>query len=240
MSGTPALLTPKSAAVSGRLIAATAVCLMVVIGVPWCQARFGSFDPLTGDRTCGDPPSEVRVWSFTNHTRNSEEAVSLQKWIARNPRRINTQYGAFCETPLHLAARFGREDLADVLIAGGADVEAPSKRDERPLHTSAAYGHPNVVRLLLSKRADVKVGDRMGKTPLHAAVEGLGDPSNIAARIEVAKLLIAAGADVNARARNGFTPLRSATSDSRNATMAALLRSYGAVEQDATAGARGR
>ena len=226
--------------VSGRLIAATAVCLTIVIGVPWCQARFGSFDPLTGDRTCGDPPSEIRVWSFNNHTRNNEEASNLQKWIARNPSRINTQYGTFCETALHLAARFGREDLADALIASGADVEALSKRDERPLHKSAAYGHPNVVRLLLARRADVNAGDRMGETPLHAAANGLENQSNIAPRIEVAKLLLAAGANVNARARNGFTPLRSASSDSRDATMAALLRSHGAEEQETTTGARGR
>ena len=226
--------------VSGRLIAAVAVSLLIVIGVPWCHARFGSFDPLTGDRVCGDPPSEIRVWSFNNHTRNTEETIGLQKWIARNPRRINTQYGAFCETPLHLAARFGREDLADALIAAGADVEAPSKRDARPLHTSAAYGHPDVVRLLLARRADVNASDRMGETALHAAAKGLGNQSNIAARIEVAKLLLAAGANVNARARNGFTPLRAATSDSRNATMAILLRSYGAVEEETTTGARGR
>jgi hypothetical protein len=213
---------------------------MVVIGVPWCQARFGSFDPLTGNRTCGDAPSEIRVWSFNNHTRTTEETVNLQKWITRNPRRINAQYGAFCETALHLAARFGREDLADALIGAGADVEALSKRDERPLHKSAAYGHPNVVRLLLARRADVNAGDRMGETPLHAAANGLGNQSNIAARIEVAKLLLSAGANVNAQARNGFTPLRSATtSDSRNA-MAALLRSHGAVEQETTTGARGR
>ena len=214
--------------VSGRLIAAIAVSLMIVIGVPWCQARFGSFDPLTGDRVCGEPPSEIRVWSFNNHTRNTEERIDLQKWIARNPRRINAQYGAFCETPLHLAARFGREDLADALMAAGADVESLSKREERPLHTSAAYGHPKVVRLLLARRADVNAGDRMGDTPLHAAANGLGNQSNIAARIEVAKLLLAAGANVNARARNGFTPLRSATTSDRRNAMAALLLSYGA------------
>jgi hypothetical protein len=40
---------------------------------------------------------------------------------ARTPRQINKQYGAFCETLLHVAAKWGREDLADLLIAAGAD-----------------------------------------------------------------------------------------------------------------------
>jgi ankyrin repeat protein len=190
-------ITGKSGQISGRLIAATAACLIVAIGVPWCQSRFGSYDPLTGNRVCGDPPSEIHVWAFNNHTRSSAETISLQKWIARNPRRINTQYGAFCQTPLHLASRFAREDLADTLIAAGADVKA---------------------------------SDRLGETALHAAANGLSNQSNVA-RIEVARLLLAAGADVNARARNGFTPLRTATThDAGNAKMAALLRSYGAVE----------
>ena len=142
---------------------------MVLIGVPWCQKTFGSIDLLTGSRGCGDAPSEIRVWAFHNHTRRPEEAVNLGKWIARHPRRINKQYGAFCNTPLHLAAEFGREDLAAALIAAGADVEASNKLNERPLHTSAKYGHPLVVRLLLARGADVNASDPWGKTPLHAA-----------------------------------------------------------------------
>ena len=72
------------------------------------------------------------------------EAADLQKWIQQNPGRINRQHGAFCDTPLHSAARFGREDLADLLIAAGANVEARNELDERPLHASATYGHPTV------------------------------------------------------------------------------------------------
>jgi ankyrin repeat protein len=160
----------------------------------------------------------------------SGEAAILQQWIARHPRQINKRYGAFCDTLLHVAAKWGREDLAETLIAGGADVEARNKLDQRPLHVAARHGRPTVVRLLLARGADVRASGLREPTPLHAASCGLGGQSNLEARLEIAKLLLAAGADVNARQHgSGFTPLRCATSyESRSAAMAELLLAHGA------------
>lgn len=232
--GPPGLETPTSYSGMSRL-AAAAVCLVVVIGIPWCQENVGSIDLMTGNRACGAAPSEIRVWSGNGHTRRPEEAVNLRKWIARHPDRINRQFGAFCNTPLHSAARFGREDLAELLIAAGANVEAQNELHERPLHASATYGRPTVVRLLLARGADVNARGPGGKTPLHAAVLGVGQQLDVEARLEVAKLLLAAGADVNAREPgSGFMPLRYATSwESRNTAMADLLISYGADRRGA-------
>jgi len=227
--GSPRLETPTPVPASKRLLAAICFSLAVALGVPWCQNTFGYVSPVTGHRICAAAPSEIGVWTFHDHTPRPEEAMTLQKWVARNPQRINTQYGAFCDTPLHFAAKFGREDLVATLIAAGADVEGSNKLRERPLHTSAEYGHPAVVRLLLARGADVNATDPSGKTALHYATYGLGTQSNIEGRLEVARVLLAAGANVNARARSGFTPLRFATSyESANSTMAALLVSYGA------------
>jgi ankyrin repeat protein len=227
--GPRGLETPTSVP-DARLLALAGFSLLVVIGVPWCQQNFGYIDLDTGNRGCGAAQSEIRVWAFEYYTRRPEDVVILQQWIARHPRRINKQYGAFCDTPLHFAARFGREDLADPLIAAGADVEARNKLDERPLHTSATHGRPAVVQLLLARGADVDAIGPGGKTPLHAAAFGLGGQSKSEARIEVAKLLLAAGANVNAReSGSGFMPLRYATSSaSGNTMMAALLLSHGA------------
>jgi hypothetical protein len=205
----------------------TVFCALVLIGVPWCQATFGTFDPMTNSRSCGNPPSEIRVWAFTHHTRRPEDVTDLQKWIGRHPRQIDKWYGAFCDTPLHYAARFGRADLADALIAGGATVDAPNRRDERPLHTAATYGHPDVVERLLARGADVNASDRGGKTPLHAAVSGLAGLNSPEGRVRVARLLLEAKADVNARDPGGFTPLRYAWGN-RNTAMVELLLSYGA------------
>jgi len=228
--GPPGLETPtKVPRAKGPFIAA-AFGLAVIFGIPWCQDTFGYRDLFTGNRGCPVIPSELRSWSVLGDMRKPGETANLQKWIERHPRQINKEYGAFCETLLHVAAHWGREDLADLLIAGGADVEARNELDERPLHVAAQYGRPTVVTLLLSRGADVGAGGRRQNTPLHAAACGLGGQSNIEGRLEVAKLLLAAGANVNARERhNGFTPLRCATNyESRNEAMARLLTSHGA------------
>ena len=228
--GPPGLETPTKVAGARTPLIAVAFCLAVAWGVPWCQHNFGDVDLLTGNRRCPVIPSEVRSWSVRGDLRTPGEAASLQKWIARHPRQINEQYDAFCETLLHVAAHWGREDLADVLIAAGADVEAPNENDERPLHVAARYGRPTVVKLLLARGADVGASNWRVHTPLHYASCGLGLQSDIRERLEIATLLLAAGADVNARERgSGFTPLRCATtSESRNAAMADLLLAHGA------------
>lgn len=229
--GPPGLETPtKAPRVKAPFIAA-AFCLLVIFGVPWCQNTFGSVDLYTGNRACPVIPSELRSWSIGGDFRKPGEAEALQRWIARNPRKINKQYAAFCETLLHMAARWGREDLAELLINGGADLESKNELDERPLHVAAKYGRPTVVALLLARGANVAATiSPTASTPLHAAACGLGGQEKIEARLEVAKLLLTAGADVNAREYgSGFTPLRCATHNlSRNKAMADLLFAYGA------------
>jgi hypothetical protein len=227
--GPPGLET-TSPPVNKGLFVAAAFALVSMVGIQWCTKNVGYVDHLAWHRSCGDEPSEVGAWSSEHHTRRAEEAVNLQKWAARHPGRVNRQYTAFCNTPLHLAARFGREDLAEVLITAGASLEAPNKLDERPLHVAATYGHPAVVKLLLARGADVHARVRGRKTPLHAAAYGLGTLSHIDGRVEVARMLLAAGADVNAQEPgNGFTPLRSATHGmGRSAVMADLLLAHGA------------
>jgi len=216
--------------VNKRLLVMTAFSLVTVIGVPWCTENVGSIDLMTGNRSCPAAPAEITMWAGNYHTRRVEEVVALQKWIARHPGRINKQYGAFCDTPLHLAAKFGREDLAEPLIAAGADLEARNELNVRPLHVAATHGEPAVAKLLLTRGADINARGPSGKTPLHDAACGLGTQSRIQGRIEVARLLLAAGADVNARQPgSGFTPLRYAMAyESRNTNMAALLFAYGA------------
>jgi len=227
--GPPGLETPTKRPIRKGPLIGVAFCLVIVFGVPWCQNTFGSRDLFTGNRSCPVIPSEVRSWSVLGDRRNDGETDTLQKWIARHPHQINKQYGAFCDTLLHVAAKWGREDLADLLIAGGADLEALNEIDERPLHVAAKHGRHTVVKLLLSKGADVSGRGGNGDTPLHAAACGLGGQSNSEGRLEVARLLLEAGANVNAKSSSGFTALRCATHyESRNEAMHRLLASHGA------------
>jgi uncharacterized protein len=74
-------------------------------------------------------------------------------------------------TPLHAAAATKRNEIAHVLIARGANVNARAANDFAPLHEAAANGNVELVRLLLEQGADVNAKTTDGKTPLDYARE---------------------------------------------------------------------
>jgi ankyrin repeat protein len=194
------------------------------------------FDPVRQRRHCAAPPSAVKDWSYTGRTRRASDLANLDRWLRDHPDDVNRLFGAFCQTPLHAAARFGREDLAERLIALGADVRARDEpRGQTALHLAAQYGHADVAALLVARGSDVNaVGLRDGRTPLHDAAFGLAGTSDLEGRVAVATLLLSHGADINARAKgNGRTPLDEAASASSNAAhnqrMTELLLAAGAA-----------
>jgi len=83
-------------------------------------------------------------------------------------------------TALHYAARFGSTQVAEVLIAHGADIRAKDKWDYEPIHWAAYHDRPEIVELLIAKGADVNVKNSLGQTPLELAI-----PRRNAAAIEV-------------------------------------------------------
>jgi len=74
-------------------------------------------------------------------------------------------------TPLWVAARTGRYDVAEFLIRKGADVNFSDMRSETPLHLAARNGNMKLVQLLISKGADMDVKNIHGQTPLSIASE---------------------------------------------------------------------
>ncbi len=152
---------------------AIAALIFAVLSARWFEEG-DYYDPVRGRRHCAAPPAAVKDWSLTNRARQPGDRVNLERWLAANKSDVNELFGAFCWTPLHTAARFGREDLAELLIAGGADVRA---RDEpagyTALHLAARYGEIGAARVLIARGADVNAETRFGGTPLgEAAVSG--------------------------------------------------------------------
>ncbi|UCC99109.1 MAG: ankyrin repeat domain-containing protein, partial [Phycisphaerales bacterium] len=51
-------------------------------------------------------------------------------------------------TPLHCAARYGHKEVAELLIAKGAGVNARNNEGQTPLDIAVEEGRPEIVELL--------------------------------------------------------------------------------------------
>jgi len=100
-------------------------------------------------------------------------------------------------TALHYAASYGYVEIAELLLARSADVNAKTGKGDTPLHYAAAYGYGDLVQLLVSNKANINIRDGIGRTPLYDAATG--------GRIEEVRILLAAKADVNAGTLRGYT-----------------------------------
>jgi hypothetical protein len=102
-------------------------------------------------------------------------------------------------TPLHVAAVHGHKDVAELLLANKAEVNAGNDSGRTPLHEAVLKDHKDMATLLLTKGGDSNAKDNNGVTPLHlAAAKGYKD---------MAILLLNKGGDVNAETSFGSTPL---------------------------------
>jgi ankyrin repeat protein len=100
-------------------------------------------------------------------------------FLGADPSLANT-YSHDGWTPLHLASFFGRKEVASVLLAHGADVNARSRstrfaKENTPLHAAAANKQIALAELLLAHGADVNARDGSGYTPLALAANGKND-----------------------------------------------------------------
>jgi ankyrin repeat protein len=102
-------------------------------------------------------------------------------------------------TPLLLAAKAGRTDVAKRLIEAGADIGAIDASGQTALSAAVYADNAEIAALLLSHGAKADSVDRSGKAVIcYAAARGSA---------QVVAKLIEAGVDVNARYRADLTAL---------------------------------
>ncbi len=123
-------------------------------------------------------------------------------------------------TALHLAAYFGRLEVARYLLGRGADPNAVAQNKSRvtPLHSAVAGRHRDLSALLLAHGASPNAVQQGGFTPLHAAAQN-GDDETVA-------LLLLRGADPSRPADDGHDAAEMAAQAGHGA-LAEVLRESG-------------
>ena len=91
----------------------------------------------------------------------------FRRFAAFTPNKQNN----FGMTPLHLTARKGYRDVAEILLNNGADIKKQDNQGMTPLHYSALKGHLEVADILLLMGADIDKQNNDGITPLHLAAQ---------------------------------------------------------------------
>uniref|UniRef100_A0A182STW8 ANK_REP_REGION domain-containing protein n=1 Tax=Anopheles maculatus TaxID=74869 RepID=A0A182STW8_9DIPT len=109
------------------------------------------------------------------------------------------------DTALTLACAGGHEDMVELLITRGANIEHKDKKGFTPLILAATAGHEKVVDTLLRNGAEIEAqSERTKDTPLSLACSG--------GRYEVVELLLSMNANREHRNVSDYTPLSLAAS----------------------------
>src|SRR5579863_7228997 len=160
-------------------------------------------------------------------------------------------------TALHYAVRNDNLDIADLLIANGAPVNAATRYNITPLSLACDHGNAAMIERLLKAGADPDGTSEEGQAALMSAslagkVNAIKVLLTHGAKVNVAEpvkgqtalmwaaseghtsaveTLIEFGADVKAKSKSGFTPLLFAVRNGEKETVEALL-AHGANAND--------
>lgn len=156
------------------------------------------------------------------------DTAKLKSMLDKYPNIINAKNNDGL-TLLGYASHFGNNDIVQLLLSYGAEVNAMShsKISYIPSNTAlhaAIAGERNleVISLLLAHKAQTNIFDSNGYTCLHTAA--YHDDN-----IELIRLLIEYGADVNAKSEEGQTALSVAVNRGNNSVVQ-FLREQGGIQ----------
>jgi len=203
------------------------------------------YDGRTPLHYCGERPQIPNLYTRWAGKKARSFEQDYEKWLAssKGMAELLLSYGAdvnatdvFFRTPLHYAASTGNIEVAKVLLANRADVNAKDRfYSSTALHLAALSGNTSMAKLLIENGAEVNAKDKFG-TPLTTAVghrdmvalllnnkadvqmkDGDGfAPLHHVENKEIAQLLLAHGAKLDTTGYEGRTPLHQAAMRNRN------------------------
>ena len=162
---------------------------------------------------------QARFWEELYFLALNDDIDSVKAFLASAPEIDIGRGNAHGLTPLMAAVNNGFLELASILIAEGADVDAKAASGHSALLIAIAKQSVPMANLLLNNGSDVDVSDDSGLTPLMYAIDD----------VELVKLLLDNDADVNLQDNDGRTALTLA-SEYENDEIVELLRTAGAVD----------
>jgi ankyrin repeat protein len=125
--------------------------LVTLVGLASCGRKHGSTNDVVGT-------SEILTAA------ENGEVEKIKVLLQVNPDLVFSA-GDHGQTALHVAALNGRADVAELLLANDAEVDAKAYNGGTPLHCAALMGHKDVVKLLLDHKAAVNAKDKQDNTP---------------------------------------------------------------------------
>lgn len=171
-------------------------------------------------------PTEVakEIFQLLNFFQEQGTSVELDAWgqIPEYKRLELQQFGyEFTPESFFKAVEEGDENVTQIFLSCGVDLEARDEREWTPLMVSSFNGNEAFALLLLKCGAKISVQDKNGYTPLHwAAFSGF---------TEVVKLLLDKGANANTQSLYGWTALMQAATRGHLLPCAYLIANHADV-----------
>ncbi|MFN3695047.1 MAG: ankyrin repeat domain-containing protein [Ignavibacterium sp.] len=118
----------------------------------------------------------------------TNDIEGLKKALSTTHPKLVDQFGY---SALHIALSKGFDEIAEILIEAGIDLNLKDPKGQTALHYCAFYNKPEIARLILQQGGRLDIQDNYGNQPLWTAVfndYGRGE------RIEIVEIFINSGA----------------------------------------------
>ncbi|TRX91829.1 hypothetical protein FHL15_007382 [Xylaria flabelliformis] len=149
--------------------------------------------PITGESTISPARMPAHKKHVDNHGQTlfakacaKGEYETARKRLSERPEDLNfADYAG--NTPLQVASLNGHEDIVQLLIEAGCNLDCRNSDKETPLLDAVENGHLAVVKLLLKAGVNPRKADAEGHEPLEKVPDDLDNAEEIRAALREAK-----------------------------------------------------